>query len=111
LKKFAFQYKFRLGRLQSRTGSGPSGKPEDPCRISTEAMGFPSFRAIHADVLKGMNSYRIGFSECKHGRASAMASMPGRHSLPSLSRLAKGKIHTNSPTGRNKNFAPNPGNS
>jgi hypothetical protein len=33
-------------------------------------MGFPSFRAIHADVLKGMISYRIGFSECEHGRAS-----------------------------------------
>src|SRR3954470_5133814 len=31
---------------------------------------FPSFRAIHADVLKGMISYRIGFSECEHGRAS-----------------------------------------
>jgi hypothetical protein len=33
-------------------------------------MSFPSFRAIHADVLKGMISYRIGFSECAHGRAS-----------------------------------------
>ena len=34
------------------------------------AMSFPSFRAIHADVLKGMISYRIGFSECEHGPAS-----------------------------------------
>jgi hypothetical protein len=33
-------------------------------------MSFPSFRAIHADVLKGMISYRIGFSECEHRRAS-----------------------------------------
>jgi hypothetical protein len=33
-------------------------------------MSFPSLRAIHADVLKGMISYRIGFSECAHGRAS-----------------------------------------
>src|ERR1700730_13030103 len=29
-----------------------------------------SLRAIHADVLKGMISYRIGFSECEHGPAS-----------------------------------------
>src|ERR1044072_7910956 len=35
-----------------------------------EAMSFRSFRAIHADVLKGMISYRIGFSECEHRRAS-----------------------------------------
>src|SRR6188472_1241718 len=33
-------------------------------------MSFPSLRAIHADVLKGMISYRIWFSECEHGRAS-----------------------------------------
>jgi hypothetical protein len=33
-------------------------------------MGFPPFRAIHADDLKGMISYRIGFSECEHERAS-----------------------------------------
>jgi hypothetical protein len=33
-------------------------------------MSFPSLRAIHTDVLKGMISYRIGFSECAHGRAS-----------------------------------------
>jgi hypothetical protein len=33
-------------------------------------MSFPSFRAIHADVLKGMISYRNGISECEHGRAS-----------------------------------------
>jgi hypothetical protein len=43
---------------------------ERPLPQSTEAMSFPSFRAIHADVLKGMISYRIGFSECAHGRAS-----------------------------------------
>ena len=43
---------------------------ERPLPHSTEAMSFPSFRAIHADVLKGMISYRIGFSECEHGRAS-----------------------------------------
>jgi hypothetical protein len=43
---------------------------ERPLPQSTEAMSFPSFRAIHADVLKGMISYRIGFSECEHGRAS-----------------------------------------
>src|SRR6185437_9211185 len=30
---------------------------------------LPSFRAIHADVLKGMVSYRVGFSECEHRRA------------------------------------------
>jgi hypothetical protein len=41
-----------------------------PLPQSTEAMSFPSFRAIHADVLKGMISYRVGFSECEHGRAS-----------------------------------------
>ncbi|WP_156433678.1 hypothetical protein [Bradyrhizobium retamae] len=33
-------------------------------------MSFRSFRAIHADVLKGMISYRNGFSECAHRRAS-----------------------------------------
>src|SRR5258705_11831866 len=43
---------------------------ERPLPQSTEAMSFPSFRAIHADVLKGMISYRIGFLECAHGRAS-----------------------------------------
>src|SRR2546430_7328497 len=43
---------------------------ERPLPQSTEAMSFPSFRAIHADVLKGMISYRVGFSECAHGRAS-----------------------------------------
>jgi hypothetical protein len=43
---------------------------ERPLPQSTEPMSFPSFRAIHADVLKGMISYRIGFSECAHGRAS-----------------------------------------
>src|SRR5258708_25152539 len=35
-----------------------------------QSDGFSSFRAIHADVLKGMISYRIGFSECEHRRAS-----------------------------------------
>ncbi len=44
--------------------------PKDPCSHPTKATGFSSFRAIHADVLKGMISYRIGFSECEHGRAS-----------------------------------------
>src|SRR3954452_20437441 len=43
---------------------------EGPLPQSTETMSFPPFRAIHADVLKGMISYRIGFSECEHGRAS-----------------------------------------
>ncbi len=48
------------------------GRPASrrPLPQSTEPMSFPSFRAIHADVLKGMISYRIGFSECAHGRAS-----------------------------------------
>jgi hypothetical protein len=57
-------------RLQSRTGSRLSGKPEKPLPHATETMSFPSFRAIQTDVLKGMISYRIGFSECEHGRAS-----------------------------------------
>jgi len=38
-----------------------------------------------------MISYRIGFSECAHGRASNGASTPGSRCLPSLVRLAKGK--------------------
>jgi hypothetical protein len=41
-----------------------------PLPHSNLTVGFPSFRAIHADVLKGMISYRIGFSECEHRRAS-----------------------------------------
>src|SRR5260370_38979207 len=43
---------------------------EGPLLHPSNATGFPSFRAIHADVLKGMISYRIGFSECEHRRAS-----------------------------------------
>jgi len=66
LKKLAF----RRGRLQSWTGSRSSGKPKDLCPHPSRATGFPSFRAIHADVLKGMISYRVGFSECEHRRAS-----------------------------------------
>src|SRR6202022_962691 len=62
--------RFRRGRLQSWTGSRPSGKPKDPCPHPSNATGFPSFRAIQADVLKGMISYGIGFLECEHGRAS-----------------------------------------
>jgi hypothetical protein len=74
-------------------------------------MSFPSFRAIHADVLKGMISYRIGFSECAHGRASNGASTPGSRCLPSLVRLAKGKIQTRSRTALAANLGPKwPGN-
>src|SRR5215203_2530483 len=74
-------------------------------------MSFPSFRAIHADVLKGMISYRIGFSECAHGRASNGASTPGGRCLPSLVRLAKGKIQTRSRTALAANLSPKwPGN-
>src|SRR5437660_12862996 len=71
---------------------------EIPLPQSAEAMSSPPFRAIHADVLKGMISYRIGFSECAHGRASATASTPGSRCLPSLVRLAKSKIQTRSRT-------------
>jgi hypothetical protein len=57
-------------------------------------MSFPSFQDIQDGCLKGMISYRSGFSECEHGRASE-----GQHArkrfLTSLVALAKGKIHTN----------------
>src|SRR5260370_15123543 len=43
---------------------------EGPLLHPSNATGFPSFRAIQADVLKGMISYRIGFLECEHRRAS-----------------------------------------
>ena len=41
-----------------------------PLFVFLQSDRFPSFRAIPADVLKGMISYRIGFSECEHRRAS-----------------------------------------
>src|ERR1700704_992788 len=66
LKKLAF----RRGRLQSWTGSRSSGTPKTSAHIPPKRRVFSSFRAIHADVLKGMISYRIGFSECEHRRAS-----------------------------------------
>jgi hypothetical protein len=50
-------------------------------------MVFPSFRAIHADDLKGMISY-VGFSEASTD-VPATASTPGRDCLASLFRLAK----------------------
>src|SRR5215213_7471981 len=80
---------------------------ERPLPQSTEPMSFPSFRAIHADVLKGMISYRIGFSECVHGRASNGASTPGGRCLSSLVRLAKGKIQTRSQTALAANLGRN----
>jgi hypothetical protein len=70
LKKLAFEHKISsrapavLDRIEAIR---QAGKPL-PHPIPT--MSFPSFRAIHADVLKGMISYRIGFSECEHRRAS-----------------------------------------
>jgi hypothetical protein len=45
-------------------------KAERPLPDSAKTTGFPSFPATLADVLKGMISYRIGLSECEHGRAS-----------------------------------------
>jgi hypothetical protein len=45
-------------------------------RIPSNASGFPSFRAIHTDVRKGMISYRVGFSECAHRRASKRPARP-----------------------------------
>src|SRR5260370_13135765 len=62
--------RFHRGRLQSWTGTRPPGKPKDPCPHPSNSTGFPSFRAIQADVLKGMISYRIWFLECEHKRAS-----------------------------------------
>ena len=43
---------------------------ERPLPTSLQNGGFPSFRAIHADVLKGTVSCRIGLSECEHRPAS-----------------------------------------
>jgi hypothetical protein len=73
-------------------------------------MSFPSFRAIQADVLKGMISYRIGFSECEHGRASN-----GQHarkrlftdSFPACQEQNSDQFDD----GRSKFFACNPANS
>jgi hypothetical protein len=48
----------------------PALKAEGPLPDSTKTTGFPSFRAIHTDVLKGMISYRIWLSEYEHKRAS-----------------------------------------
>ena len=48
---------------------GHPAKPKTPATF-LQSDRFPSFRAIHADVLKGMISYLIGFLECEHGRAS-----------------------------------------
>jgi hypothetical protein len=62
--------RFRRGRLQSWTGFEAIGTPKTPAPPSPKATGFPSFRAIHADDLKGTISYRIGFWESEHGRAS-----------------------------------------
>src|SRR5665213_4327183 len=70
LTKLVFGTRFLRGRLQSWTGSRRSGTPDNPCPHPSKATASPSFRAIHADVLKGMVSYRIGFSECVHRRAS-----------------------------------------
>src|SRR5260370_8694525 len=66
LKKLAFHRR----RLQSWTGSRPSGKPKDPCPHSSKATGSLPFEQSMRNVLKGMISYRIGFSECEHRRAS-----------------------------------------
>src|SRR5256886_17561076 len=65
---------------------------ERPLPHSTEAMSFPSFRAIHADVLKGMISYRIGFSECAHGRASNLPARPEAVVYRVLSGLPRAKF-------------------
>src|SRR5271167_2131321 len=45
-----------------------TGRPL-PASPSKATVPLP-FKAIHADVLKGMVSCRIWFSECVHGRAS-----------------------------------------
>jgi hypothetical protein len=65
-------------------------------------MSFPSFRAIHADVLKGMISYRIGFSECEHRPASN-----GQHAWKPLfieSRSACQEQNSGRGRSRNKSF-------
>jgi hypothetical protein len=72
-----------------------------PLPHSIPTMSFPSFRAIHADVLKGMISYRGGFSECEHRHASN-GQQPGNSSLTGLIRLAKGKIQAAARRGTKK---------
>ena len=70
LKKLGFEHKISrrapavLDRIEAIRQAG------QPLPHSIPTISFPSSRAIHADVLKGMISYRIGFSECEHRRAS-----------------------------------------
>src|ERR1039457_5880782 len=80
---------------------------ERPLPTSPKATGFPSFRAIHTDVLKGMISYRIGFSECEHRRASN-----GQHARKGLFNesfpACQGLIRANSVGGYFGKFGPKP---
>jgi hypothetical protein len=70
LKKLAFEHKIStrapavLDRIEAIRRAGK------PLPHPFQRVGFRSLQAIHADVLKGMISYRSGFSECEHRRAS-----------------------------------------
>ena len=84
LKKLAFQ----RGRLQSRTGSRSSGKPENPCRTPAKTTIPPSFRAIPRGFPERNDLLPYQFSECEHERASESQHVrrgviyPGTSGLP-----------------------------
>src|SRR6185312_16675769 len=60
LEKFAFPCKIQLGRLQSRTGSRPSGKPKDPCRIPrNDEFSFLSSNPCGCPERNDLLPYRV----------------------------------------------------
>ena len=60
LRKLAFGHKFQRRRLQSRTGSRPSGKPKDPCRIPrNDEFSFLSSNPCGCPERNDLLPYRV----------------------------------------------------